>query len=237
MKLNNDLISFDEGKRKTSKRKLNPKIIRRGDLVKVENCMFFVRCGYPLCLKDLTSEILEKRKKEIYDLIRSEFPPTVRKYFIVDSLAGCGSVPLDSISSDQDYKEYEELAEQIARKMAQVKIVEKRYGGSSRDIYERSIPGLKNEEFVVKAINFAKTGTRVAGSGASYGYFDSEWEYEPPTFDCDKTYKILSLSYKDDDQEDRLAHLSLKDEDLRIQADNVVKVQSAYRTMFVNASH
>jgi len=233
MKLNNNLISFDE--RKTPKRKLDPRIIRVGDLVKVENCMFFVRCGYPLCLKDLTSDIVEKRRKEIYDLITSEFPPTTKKYFTIDSLAGCDSVPLNAVSLDSNYKEYEELAEQIARKMAQVKIVEKKYGGSSREIYEKSIPGLKNEEFVVKEINFVRTGTRVAGSGASYGYFDSEWEYEPPTFDCDKTYKILSLSYKDNDQEDRLECLNLKDEDLRIQVDNVVKIESAFRHMFVNA--
>lgn len=220
MRLNDNLISFNKEKR----RKLNPKIIRVGDLVKIENCMFFVRCGYPLCLKDLTNEILEARRKEIYNLITSEFPPVPRKYFTLDSLAGCDSVPLNAFSLDENYREYEELATQIARKMAQVKIVEKKYGGSSREIYERSIPGLKNEEFVVKAINFAKTGTRVAGSGASYGYFDSEWEYEPPTFDCDKTYKILSLSYKDEDQEERLECLNLKDEDLRIQADNVIKI-------------
>ena len=195
------------------KKRLNPKVIRRGDLITIENCMFFVRCGYPLCISDLTKDILERRKKEIYQLIELEFPGYSNRKSILGSV------------SVKDAVEADNIAEQVARKLAMEKIVWERYGGSEREIYEKSIPDLKNEEFIVREINFVKTGTRIAGSGSSYSYF-GEYEYDPPTFDVDKTYKILTLQYKDSEQELRLEHLNLQDEDLRIRVDNVQKIIS-----------
>ena len=120
----------------------------------------------------------------------------------------------------------DELAEQMAKKLAMVKIVHERYGGSEREIYEKSIPDLKNEEFVVSEVNFVKTGTRIPGYQSSSIYHD-DCDYEPTTFDVDKTYKILTLQYKDSDQKLRLEYLNLKDEDLRIQANNVKKLASS----------
>jgi hypothetical protein len=195
------------------KKRLNPKVIRRGDLITIENCMFFVRCGYPLCISDLAKDILERRKKEIYQLIELEFPG----YFNRKSILG--SVALKETTDADD------LAEQVAKKLAMEKIVWERYGGSEREIYEKSIPDLKNEEFIVSEVNFVKTGTRIAGRGSYYSYF-GEYEFDPPTFDVDKTYKILTLQYKDSNQELRLEYLNLKDEDLRIRADNVKKLVS-----------
>ena len=196
------------------KKKLNPKIIRRGDLVKVENCMFFVRCGYPLCISDLTKDILERRKKEIYQLIELEFP----RYFNRKSINGFVAL--------KETNDADDLAEQVAKKLAMVKIVDEKYGGSEREIYEKSIPDLKNEEFIVSEVNFVKTGTRIPGYYSSSIYFD-DCDYEPTTFDVDKTYKILTLQYKDSDQELRLKYLNLNDEDLRICADNVKKLASS----------
>jgi len=203
---------------KNPKKKLDPKIIRIGDSVKVENCMFFVRCGYPLCLEDLTNNVLERRKRELFSLIDLEFPfVKAKKYYIIDSL------PINKTQGDFNDDLKEDLARQLARKIASVQIVEKKFGGSTREIYEKSIPDLKDEEFIVTDIKFVKTGTRHAGSGGGYNYFD-EWEYEPPYFNCDKTYKILQLKYKDTNQQNNLEYLNLEDKDLRIQVDNVVKL-------------
>ena len=53
------------------KRKLDPKIIRNGDRVRIVTPEIFVRCGYPLCKADLREDIAKNYGKIIEDLIYS----------------------------------------------------------------------------------------------------------------------------------------------------------------------
>lgn len=192
-----------------SKRKLDPKIIRVGDQVKISNCMFFVRCGYPLCVKDLTESIMSRNKSEISNLLEKEVHP---------KLSGDHKGWLTN-NTVLDYE-----IERVCKTIASIKIVVDKWGGNRREIYEKSIPDLKNECFIVKEVKFVKTGIRHQGGGYTYTYFGEE-DYDPTYLDIDKTYKILTLDYVDLAQREKLEYLNLEeDDDLRIQAPNVLKV-------------
>lgn len=191
------------------KRKLDPKIIRVDDQVKITNCMFFVRCGYPLCVKDLTESIMSRNKADISNLLQKEVHPKLSS-----NMHGSWTMNAEVLDSE---------IERVCKTIASIKIVVDNWGGNRREIYEKSIPDLKNECFIVKEIKFVKTGIRHQGGGYTYSYFGEE-DYDPTYLDVDKTYKILTLDYIDIAQREKLEYLNLEEDDLRIQTLNVLKV-------------
>lgn len=197
------------------KRKLDPKIIRVGDQIQITNCMFFVRCGYPLCVKDLTESIMSRSKIDVFNLIKKEIYPNldINELSIKDF-----SNNRISSAVQLDYS-----IERVCKTIASIKIKVDKWGGNRREIYEKSIPDLKNEYFNVKEVKFVKTGERYQGSGYTVDYFGGE-DYDPTYLDVDKTYKILTLDYIDLAQREKLEYLNLEENDLRIQALNVLKV-------------
>ena len=50
-------------------KKLDPKIIRRGDIVRIKNPEMFIRCGYPLSFPDVCEEVSEIHKEDILKFI------------------------------------------------------------------------------------------------------------------------------------------------------------------------
>lgn len=199
------------------KRKLDPKIIRIGDQVEITNCMFFVRCGYPLCVKDLTESIMSRSKADIFNLLKKEVYPDLD----IDALDKLNCI--DIVTGRKKTSSFIDDIERVCKTIASIKIKVDKWGGNRREIYEKSIPDLKNECFIVKEVKFVKTGERYQGSGYTVDYFGEE-DYDPTYLDVDKTYKILTLDYADVAQMNKLDYLNLEDEDLRIQALNVLKV-------------
>jgi hypothetical protein len=124
-------------------RKLDPKIIRVGDEVKVINPECFLRCGYPLTKLDVYQEVEEKYNRQIYELIRHTgmHDPKYHlvKYKIIDALA------------------YGLLKQ-------------RRFGGHERKIYTDTWKELHNKIGVVRKIKFVTTGTYNAGGGYAEDY-------------------------------------------------------------------
>lgn len=199
-----------------SKRKLDPKIIRVGDQVKITNCMFFVRCGYPLCIKDLAESIMLRSKADIFNLLKKEVYPDLNINMLNEKY-------LINTKNGKKVSSLDDSIERICKTIASIKIKVDRWGGNRREIYEKSIPDLKNECFIVREIKFVKTGERYQGSGYTIDYFGEE-DYDPTYLDVDKTHKILTLDYVHAVQMDKLDYLNLEEDDLRIQALNVLKV-------------
>jgi len=86
------------------KRKLDPKIIRVDDYVRIDNPEMFVRCGYPLSLNDMCKEVEDIFGKVIEDLIYSvrnldKFMQRDENGKYVDDYIGLDLNPVDRANS------------------------------------------------------------------------------------------------------------------------------------------
>jgi hypothetical protein len=145
------------------KRKLDPKIIREGDTVKVIVPKEFIRCGYPMDLKDFRVEVKKTHQKAIDKFLNS-----------------IGIATWDSNSS---------TSKQILNAITYALAKQKSFGGSERALYTKDLPVIKDIIFPVHGIHFVKTGFYEEG----YSYSSEDGEYEPPYLSSEKTHKILKL--------------------------------------------
>ena len=149
-------------------------IIRIGDTVQIVVPKAFVRCGYPMSLKDESKKILESMGKEIRLLVqRVAIAPEQH------------CLPVSLWTQNVDVP-----SERIASILAYEKMKAAHFGGRERRVYEEEKPELAGKSTVVISIRFVKTGTYVRG-GWSGGEYD---EYDPSCLSDEKTVKILELS-------------------------------------------
>lgn len=178
-----------------AKRKLDPSVIRVGDIVKVLKPILFIRCGYPMSLQDARKEVEEIYSGKIKSLIRSvqtgenptvEEKPTIRNLNYVDKWKG-----------DCSFKD-------IVNVLAYLRLRYKNFGGNERKIYESEHKDVEGRTFRVDKIFYRKTGIYMRGySGYDY---NGEWDYCPSYLEKEKTHKILCLS--------RLALAEMKVDDM-----------------------
>lgn len=150
------------------KNKKSP-IFRKGDRVIIKNPEFFIRCGYPLCLKDKLIEIENSKfhQDKIIELIR---------YF-----------ELYDNSFNQDFGvEYP-----IKKALALGLLRKDKFGGNERKIYTKQIPELKDKVFHAFGKRVVNTGIRIAGSTRSN--WDGDPDYNPPYLDKQKSHVILEI--------------------------------------------
>ena len=168
------------------KRKLDPKIIRVDDIVRIDNPEMFIRCGYPLCINDMCEEIEKHFKNVIEDLIYSvsngdEF---VRRDDRENHSDKWGTIrPI--LHSNDDYG-------RIYRELAYRRLQGKNFGGNERKVFTEKVESVRGKKARVVGIKFVKTGIRHNGySGYDYSY--GNHDYEPPYLSDEKTHKILQI--------------------------------------------
>ena len=151
-------------------------IIRVGDRVRITTPEIFVRCGYPLCVADVVSDLLTNNKKEIHDFLKSlgvKFSPT---YFGDEAVDGGHFSPrLDKLLSE----------------IAYLKIKSNRFGGRIRSIYTKSEPDYQDAIVNVVKTKVVRTGEYYAPSFHS--------SYDGDDYDCgglsnSKSHKIVQFS-------------------------------------------
>jgi len=167
------------------KRKLDPKIIRVGDIVRIDKPEEFIRCGYPLCIKDM--------KKEIDELYREEILKGVQKLIEMVKDSDRKSIKIIGLVGTQKTNSREEVVYQkILRELAVVRLMDKKFGGNERKIFTEENKSLKNTIAEVVDIKIHRTGNRVSSSSGGYDY-NGYYDYEPPYLESMKTHKILVL--------------------------------------------
>ena len=140
-------------------------VIRPGDTVRIINPEFFLRCGYPLSLKDGIKMVLEDEKdKELFHGLCDHF----------------------GISITNPRKDYYRIIDILAY----YKIRNSGFGGRERKIYTRKVEEAKGHEFTVLSKKMVMTGHYVPGT--NFSYFD-ECEHEPPYLEGAKSHMILYL--------------------------------------------
>lgn len=187
-------------------RKVNKPKIKIGDLVRIVNPQIFVRCGYPLCIADVSKSI-DKR-------------------VIIDCLvqAEVGSKEeIERIISYYPHHKLQRAYREILRGISLAVMISKRFGGSERKIYTEEKPELTGKIVKVESKRQVVTGDRYSGCGPGY-YGD---EAEGPSLENQKRHTLIKFwpIYYDQSSEVHSAFLCCDDEGLEIEQVHVEKVE------------
>lgn len=158
-------------------------IVRPGDIVKIINPEFFIRCGYPLSLKDGVKMILDD-EKGIQALENAIKEILKDKNGLDNKIIPINGNSFQSILRSHDFYN-------IVRILAYYKILKEKFGGNERKIYTKKVKEAKGHEFTVLSKKMVVTGKYIPGSRLR------RWEdddYDPPYLDDTKSHMILYLS-------------------------------------------
>jgi len=155
-------------------KKLDPKIIRRGDVVRIKNPEMFIRCGYPLSFPDVCEEVSEIHKEDILKFIDK-----------VTDIKPKLEIRVTDPTNNRIYQA-------IVKELAYIRMREKKFGGSERRIFTLRNEAFKNARAEVFGVKIVKTGDYVKGS-RGYDPYSGEYDYEPSYLGNEKTHKILQL--------------------------------------------
>ena len=177
------------------------KVIRIGDFIEIVTSKFVKRVGYPIVWTDLLSEVArDPRTKKAWDIL-------------TDAPASLTSSPAEQFLAVGSNPE-EEFPKDFLRAIAQHRVEMLKYGGNERSIhyYEtKSRPPL-NELFSLNASGTHRydctgykasvigkkaclTGTRIAPSSGTSGYWEPEDWYDAGGLDNCKTHVLLETGW------------------------------------------
>jgi hypothetical protein len=164
------------------KRRVNPKIVRVGDTVKVINPVVINRVGYPLSVDDCAKEIEQIFTEDIENLIyRSSYDDELTNKKIE------GVLWYPSSSNHHSRSFY-----RIVRELAYQRLKSKGFGGDERKLFTEVFEPIRNRIYKVKKIIIRVSGTYNKAYGG-YSY-NGEYDYEPAYLSDSKVHKILVLN-------------------------------------------
>ena len=176
-----DILSGKEPR----KRKLDPKIIRVDDRVKIINPEIVIRIGYPMSFDEACEEVDKLYRNEIIE-------------FLNKTIYQQKDVPLYklTLASYINEKEYikSQTYKKIIKALAYEHMQQKEFGGREKKIYTKVRQELLGITSTVRNISIKKTGIYFAPSGG-YDSYSGEYDFEPGGLDKEKTHKILELDY------------------------------------------
>lgn len=146
---------------------MNKSKIKVGDLVRIVNPQIFVRCGYPLCLKDVIESIDQN--------------------IAIDAIKRLTGIPDQrplKITS-----RVERAIRDINKGLAYALMLSKGFGGSERRIYTREDSSHLNAIVKVESKRQVVTGNRYPGCGPGY-YGD---EAEGPSLENQQRHTLLKF--------------------------------------------
>jgi hypothetical protein len=138
-------------------------IIRVGDEIKIIKPFFFIRCGYPMDVKEETEKIC------------NEYGVNVGK-LMGDVGVNVGN---DIGRSSHFYK--------ICRELAYAKCKTQKFGGRTRSLYTEEIPEYLGISCRVSNIKYVKTGEYHPRKA----YYGDEPDYDPAFLSEEKTHKLI----------------------------------------------
>lgn len=149
-------------------------IIKVGDLVRILNPQIFVRCGYPLCIKDVAESL---DNSIAIDAIKRAISILPDKHLHIS------------------YR-LERAVRDINRGLALAVMIHKGFGGSERKIYTREDLNFKDKIVKVESKRQVVTGVRYPGCGPGY-YGD---EAEGPSLENQQRHTLISFwpAYRDE---------------------------------------
>lgn len=162
---------------KSKPKKLDPNVIRPGDMVKVIDPRFVRRVGYPKCaadfLKEAEATLVEK------DILKPHF-------------GGVGAYGLRT--SDERKRDERDLI----YKFALLLLARNGWGGKERSLHMTPCMEYANKELHVEAKTVVKTGTYVAPTyWRSRGWDGDDYDFESGGLNDCKTHILLRVTAPD----------------------------------------
>lgn len=180
-------------------KRLRANVIRAGDTVKILHPDFFIRVGYPLCMRDVEATVKKEHTQRIVDFLR-EF-----------------SLEAKSLDSSGYELQYTPTYEKVVSALAYGIIRREKFGGNVRSIYTKKLPQFEN--VVTKVVDKRCVKTGEYHKGNYYGSMDG-YEYDPPYLANEKTVRLLGLEQYAPLDDSTFDHIC----QLWIDANNVEKV-------------
>lgn len=147
-------------------------IIRIGDEIKIINPIFYIRCGYPMDVKEETEKVFSEHRKSVEKLMMDVGIALSNSFQVLHS-------PFES----NLYK--------ICRELAYAKCKFLKFGGRTRALYTEEIPQLNGLNSRVLEVKCVKTGNYCPAS-SRHGYYD-EPDYDPAELNNQKTHKLIKV--------------------------------------------
>ncbi len=157
------------------KKKLNPKIIRVGDIIKITNPEIIIRIGYPMSIYDAMEKVKEFYHNKIVEFLNKTI---------------YNRTPLfpDIIVNGHNSRPYNKIISALAYEY----LKSEQFGGKERKIFSKYRQELVGITSKVRKVFIRKTGIYFPPSG-SHNYWTNEYEQESGGLDKEKTHKILEL--------------------------------------------
>lgn len=143
-------------------------IYRENDIVKVVNPEEFIRCGYPLCIKDVAAGFTGDQIIRLTELLADFGAERIHKFSVRDQFA--------------------DVIERIAYHVMK----SKGFGGDTRSIHTQRNESLQDLMCYVIRKKVVKTGEYVPEHGSCGSYYE-ECDYEPAQLYPTGTHVILYL--------------------------------------------
>jgi hypothetical protein len=171
--------------------KQRKKYARIGEFVKIVTPKEFVRCGYPLSIKDVMNQQFEEIEKDCARMFAAlEHKP----------------LPLETVPPKEDelnfgfsalaVKEVSNMSATVhgmlCSAIAAYRLEKQNYGGNIRSIVEKDGPFAVGQQWVVTKKSLVKTGKRYPSCSYRSSY-DGEWDYEPGGLEGEQTHCVYSV--------------------------------------------
>lgn len=148
-----------------------------GDIVKVVHPLVVKRVGYPWNKKHIKEKVITKKQKKALWACLDRFglmsEPAIRPLMFIDRNEGLFDKLLD------------EIAYELGRKNG--------WGGTKRKVFCEAMEELRGKECRIVGKRCVQSGTYNHGCSGRGGYYDDEWDYDPPHLSDVKAHVLLKL--------------------------------------------
>ena len=129
-------------------RKKKDEIIRKGDVVRIINPEFFIRCGYPLAFSTVLAEVQEKDSK-----YQEKIDDLLRNFFVIGNAKEVFKMTADKHDTSK-------IKYQIESAIAYGLLKRREFGGNERKIYREKYVTITHRDWEVIGKKVVKTGIR-----------------------------------------------------------------------------
>jgi len=168
------------------------KYARIGEFVKIVTPKEFVRCGYPLSIKDVMEQQFEEIEKDcerIFAALEKKLLPVDPEPQPEKELG----FPLSMLSVPQGSNMSATVHGMLCSAIAAYRLEKQNYGGNERIIVERQGPFEAGQLWLVTGKRLVKTGKRFSPS-SYYSSYSGEYDYDPGGLENERTHCVYSVA-------------------------------------------
>lgn len=173
-------------------KRVRNKYARIGEFVKIVTPKEFVRCGYPLSIKDVMNQQFEEIEKDCQRMFAAleNKPISVESLKMETGAKSFFSIPVIQVAEVSNMSAT--VHGMLCAAIAAYRLEQQNYGGNVRVIVEQDGPFEVGQLWVVTGKRLVKTGKRYPSSNY-YSFYSGEYDYEPGGLENEQTHCVYSV--------------------------------------------